>query len=349
MPTSRDELAQLNFGYLKGSDLLQFAPSQILTSQYDKYPDTFDLGCSMAYDEIASELITRYDVQKELSNSSQILKSQTGNITITIPATGYVSRIILTWDTSTYTSLGVSTNGDISPLVSIGTTLNGTELFEDNIQYQKVVWLNRYYDTETTLYFLIEGGNVDIDLACNRTSLSPVTSVIEDTEDASFTLVIPANTYIYTIFGSILLDAPVVTVGTTLGGAEVCAQTTIAGAALVIKAGMNYFATETTLYFTVTGGTVSYRLDVGYNYVDHEVLYTQPRNSLFVKLVSIMAIRNILGSISGENKILLSHFDWLELKLQKIKEKQMSLTLSAAPSAISSRAGVISSSFRQIG
>jgi hypothetical protein len=33
MPITRDELAQLDFGYLKGADLLQFSPFQVLGAQ----------------------------------------------------------------------------------------------------------------------------------------------------------------------------------------------------------------------------------------------------------------------------------------------------------------------------
>jgi hypothetical protein len=68
-----------------------------------------------------------------------------------------------------------------------------------------------------------------------------------------------------------------------------------------------------------------------------------------VKLLSIMALKNILGNISGDNKMLQGHFDWLTETILKIKQKQMSMTLEAAPSTISSRAGTISSSFKTLG
>jgi hypothetical protein len=349
MPTSRDELAQLNFGYLKGSDLLQFAPIQLLTSQYEKYPDVFQQGCSMAYDEINGELIARYDVQKELSNSNQKLKSQTGAIQVTIPAASFVGRVILNWDSGVFTPATTRVNTDISPLVSIGTTEGGDEYFSDNIQNQKVAWLNRYFDLETILYFTIEGGSVNIDISCNRLNLSPTFSVIEQTALANFTLNIPANTYITRIFGKIVLDTPSISVGTTLGGTQVCAATTVSNAEIAIKANMNYYASATTLYFTVALGTVDLRIDLGYNYVDHTVVLTQPRNNLFVKLTTILAIRNILGSIAGDNKILCSHFDWMKETLEKIKNRQMSITLDSAPITMAGRARTISSEFKTLG
>lgn len=256
MPTSRDEIAQMNFGYLKGSDLLQFAPAQVLTSQYDKYPELFNQGCSMAYDEIQAELSSKYDITKELSNFNQYYKSATGLFTLVIPAKSYVSRIIATWDTSNYTNVS-PTLEYVSPYVKIGTSLGAENIFGDYTNYQKVKWINQYYDSQTTYYFNVSGENVNLDLAINNLSY----------------------------------DQPL----------------------------------ETNIY---SG---------------------KPRNSFFVKIVTIMAIKNILGSMAGENKIIQGHCEWLDATIYKLKAKQMSMTLDATPVTIANRANTISSSFRQLG
>jgi hypothetical protein len=320
--------------------------------------DFFQAGCLMAYDEITSELLTRYDVYKEISNANQKLKQQTGDVQITIPAASYVSRVVVTWDLTAnplqFTVGSISDSGlsavvDISPELTIGTTEAGEDIFTGKTSYQRVIWVNKYFDAETILYFSITGGFVNIDLACNTTNLSPVMSIVEDSATESYTLTIPANTYLYKIFPLIVLDEPVISIGTTDGGEEIVAETIISDVDLVIEDGMNYFDTETLLYVTLTGGSADIRYELGYNYIEHLVQYARPRNSLFVKLTIILAIRNILGSTAGENTILRSHFDWAEKTIDKIKSRQMSLTLEGAPSSITSRGSVVESSFKTIG
>jgi hypothetical protein len=262
MPISRDQLAALNFGYLKGSDLLQFCPAQLLTSQYDKNPECYQTGCEQAYDEIRADLCNRYDIDKEFSNANQKYLNQTGLKTVVISEKSYIPRIILTWNNP----LPLPNNGNVislsspiidynplfdnSPIVKIGTTNGGEEIMkQDNIQYSKVLWVNKLFDNVSTLYILITGGNVDIDLVCNT--------------------------------------------------------------------------------------------------VDVERL--SRRNPAMVKISSIFAIRNILGSISGENKMLISHFEWADLFILSLKEHNKSLPLESVPISIASKAYTINSSFKTLG
>lgn len=359
MPITKDQLAQLNFGYLNGSDLMQFAPFGVLGSQYDKFSEFFQTGCEQAYEEIKSKLSNRYDIDKELSNANQKVKNVTGAQTLSITAGSYISRIILTWNDPlpilnnsseiVLSSPIVSSNIDNSPVVQIGTTLNGTDIMSsDNIQFSKVLWVNKYFSTATTLYFAISDGNIDIDMACNSGIKDPVITVKEYlNQNANFTLVIPANTYIYQIFATKLLSTPTINIGTTLGGSQVCALTTINNAVLTLL--IQYFAAQTTLYFTILSGSTDLRFDIGYNFIAPTPTLNPYRNAMLVKIVSILAIKNILGSVSGENKMLQGLYEWAYDTILEIRERQASLTLEAAPTPLASKAYTIQSSFKTLG
>ena len=60
------EIKALSFGYLSGADLLKFCPSQILIKQYQTDTDFISDCVDMAYSEITSNLINRYDIEAEL-------------------------------------------------------------------------------------------------------------------------------------------------------------------------------------------------------------------------------------------------------------------------------------------
>ena len=361
MPISRDTLAQMNFGYLNGSDLLQFCPSQLLTFQYDKFSTSFQSGCNQAYDELKSELSTRYDIDKELSNANQKLIKQSGNFNVSISAGSYISRIVLTWnDPFPSFNLGQAASlsspilinvQDDSPKVQIGTTASGSDILSSsNIQYQSVLWVNKYFSSDTILYFQTSGGYINVEIACNSGILDPAITVVDYlNQDQNFTINIPANTYIYQIFAGKLLSSPTIKIGTTLGGVDIVPLTTINNAALSIVTNKNYFAIAATLYVTIASGSTNLRFDIGYNFVAPTPILNPLRNSMCVKIVSILAIRNILGSISGENTMLKSFYDWADKTILEIKERQKSLTLSAAPTSLASRAYIIESSFKSLG
>jgi hypothetical protein len=103
------------------------------------------------------------------------------------------------------------------------------------------------------------------------------------------------------------------------------------------------------IYITATGGTTDLRFDVGYNYVDATINNSKVRNGLFLKLITILALRNILGSVAGDNKILSGHFEWYDNTIKKIKQRHMSMTLENAPASIISRGFVVESSFKTKG
>lgn len=356
MPVTKDQLSQKDFGYLKGSDLMQFAPFQLLAAQYDIFPDYFQLGCDQSYSEITSELSDRYDITSELSNANQILQKKTGAFTVELLAESYVSRIILTWDNPVI-SANLPLSSPIeskplaisSPLVKIGTSLGGEQIMtSDNIEFQRVLWVNKYFSAATTLYFTIENGNVNIDMACNTGKKDPTISVVEllDKTD-TFEYVMPANSNLYQIFAKILLSTPSIKIGTTEGDDDICPLTVIDNDVLPITT--NYFNNETTLYFAVTGGSTDLRMDIGFNFIAPNVQQRPIRNAMMVKIVTILALRNILGSASGDNKKLQSYFEWCDNMIEKIKNRQASVTLDSAPETIASRAYTIPSSFNTIG
>lgn len=361
MPITRDQFSQMNFGYLNGSDLLQFCPSQLLTSQYDKFQQSIQNGCNQAYEELISELSNRYDIGKELSNANQKLTKQSGSVQMNISAGSYISKIVLTWDNpfrsfnlgqqaslSSPIIIGV---GDNSPQVQIGTTSTGSEILEQNfIQYQKILFVNKYFPLATTLYFTISGGDVNIELTCNSGVQGPDVTIVDYlNQSESFTINIPANTYIYQIFGDILLSTPSISIGTTLGGVDIVPLTVVNNDTLPIVVNKNYFNTATTIYLTITGGSTNLHFYYKYNFVAPAPILNPTRNSFCVKLASILAIRNILGSVSGENTMLKDHFSWADRSIVEIKERQKSLTLDSPPCNIASRAHLVSSNYKTLG
>ena len=360
MAITKDQLAQLNFGYLTGQDLLQFCPTQLLTSQYEKFPELLQTGCNQAYDEVKGELCNRYDVNKELSNANQFLKNKTGAITIQLAANTYVSRIFFNWNpvfpVIQPISIDASFNAmlvdaiDVSPKVKVGTTAGAEDIvIEQHLtDLGFVVWLNRLFTTATTLYVTITGGNIDIELSAEiGASPLPMSYLGLLDKSSAFTLDIPANTFIYQIFTKILLATPSIRIGTTLNGEEILPETLVSNGIVTLLT--QYFVAATTLYFTITGGSVDLRIDQGLNFVGPTPTATQIKNSFLIKILSIFAIRNILGSLASQDKMLISHFEWADLMIIKIKNRQVSLTLPTAPLPLRSKIEVVPSGFKTLG
>lgn len=67
MPVTLDQINLLPFGYLCGADLAQFCPGQLLIKQYLSNPNSLLNGCSLAYAEIESKLINRYNIGLEMA------------------------------------------------------------------------------------------------------------------------------------------------------------------------------------------------------------------------------------------------------------------------------------------
>ena len=90
-------------------------------------------------------------------------------------------------------------------------------------------------------------------------------------------------------------------------------------------------------------------LGARYNIVS-ELDKTTGRYALVVKLVSIAAIRNITGEMSGIPENLLKQFTWLDETLMAIRNGQMSLNLIKwADSTVISRSELIANNFYNIG
>ena len=70
MAITPDQLKALNFGYLNGNDLIQFAGIQLLSVQYEKDNTSLQNGCDLAYSEVIGSLSTRYDITSELQTIS---------------------------------------------------------------------------------------------------------------------------------------------------------------------------------------------------------------------------------------------------------------------------------------
>jgi hypothetical protein len=369
MSITKDQLAQLNFGYLNGQDLLQFCPAQLLISQYEKFPDLLQSGCDMAYEEVKGELSVRYDINKELSNANQKLKNQTGKVSVSIAAGTFVSQIYMTWNSpvpvvldgdASFNAVQLVNGGffpaiqgqiiDSSPIVKIGTIDGGDQIMSERHTTENglVFWVNKLFTNATTLFFEITSGNIDIDLQANaNVNMPPVSIVALQNKTGDFIYSFPANSYIYQAFATILLGTPSIQIGTTQGGSDILPMTLINPTLLDLI--QSYFETDSILYFSVINGSVNLRLDVGYDFVRPTSWSGTARNNFLVKLLAIFAIRNILGSLAGENKMLISHFEWGDLMIVKIKDRQFNINLPQAPSPMRGKNEVVSSSFKTLG
>jgi hypothetical protein len=68
---NRSFIASINFGYLNGSDLLQYCPDQHLIKAYDQDPNKFQTGVNAAYAYVKAKLVNRYDINQVISNANQ--------------------------------------------------------------------------------------------------------------------------------------------------------------------------------------------------------------------------------------------------------------------------------------
>lgn len=72
--------------------------------------------------------------------------------------------------------------------------------------------------------------------------------------------IIPVDTFLQAIYISPVSGTPVIKIGTTANGDEICPEIQPAGFQSVIV--QQYFAVSTTLYITLSGGVVNLRYDV---------------------------------------------------------------------------------------
>ena len=172
MPTTRDQLAVINFGYLAGFNLLQYCPEELLLQKYNQIPQLFQEGCNQAYADLKSLFSSIYDINNVLSNASQNLKDQTGSITISIAATTYVSQINFKVSKGSFPVIPIPGVIDVDSSVSVGTTVGGTDLLSNQNIWQKgFLWqVNTYFLVATTLYVTITGPAIDIKVSANTQS-----------------------------------------------------------------------------------------------------------------------------------------------------------------------------------
>ncbi len=342
MSFTKEQFADLNFGYLKGEDLMQFCPYQQLISAHERNPSIVSGGVEIAYDEVRGELANQYDINKELSNKNTKYTNITGSIAIPIAAATFVSKIYI---------YGVSTSEiQIIPSITIGTTLNGNEIQPtQQIGIEgSVIAINRYFSSASTIYLTVANGSVNIELNSNENVASPpITKLSYLAQSTNYSIVIPANTYIYQFFATVLFGTPDITIGTSIGDDDLAILQPVTDSTITLT--NQYFATETTIYVTIANGTINNVLNVGYNFTLPANSGWRMRSPLLVKILSIFAIRNILGSGVAENKLIQAHFEWVDNIIVKIKERQTTLPITIAPSPIRGRAEIVKSSFKTLG
>jgi hypothetical protein len=67
---TNEQLSAMQFGYLTGNDLIQWASPQLLIKQYEVNPTSLQNGVNLAYGEVISNLNNRYAIQQEFNSVS---------------------------------------------------------------------------------------------------------------------------------------------------------------------------------------------------------------------------------------------------------------------------------------
>ena len=366
---TKDELLNLPLGYLTGRDLVRFCPFQLLIKANETDDQAIQQGTFIAYSEVINKLRNRYDVAREISNANQFLINQSGNFIINIPANTFVSNIYIKWNNPypididgqiENLPLQMTSEGyyseiegklwDNSPTVQIGSTSGASDIMiNQHIGRNGVVFnVNKLYLNPTTFYFTTTNGNIDVNFTANCGIIyPPVYSQGILNQTGQITFAVPANTYIYQIFAQILLNTPSIQIGTTFNGSDILPLTLVNNNILPILNQM--FTSLTTLYINITGGSVNLKIDEGLNFIAPTPSLTNTRELTLVKILSIFAIKNILGDAAGISDILKAHFEWADMEIEKIYTRQSSLLLYESPSPLRSRGEMIKSTFNTLG
>ena len=263
MAITRDQFAILNFGYLTGLNLLQYAPEELLFQKYNQYKYLFQQGINQSIAEIKSRLATLYDLNPEFSNACQTLRSQQNIFNFSVVAKTYVNQIYIAYSPDQFPVSQVPGVIDVSSYVSVGTTAGGTDLLNNQqIDTDGFLWkFNKYYATPTTIYFTITGPAVDVSIAAT----------------------IPPD-------------------GVTPAPA-----------------------------------------------VSDQFIANLIKDDLLIKLVSILSIKHILASGAGISELMKAWFSEAETILQAIENKQQLLNQPMAKGPVSQVPYVVSSSFQTLG
>ena len=356
MIVTREQIAALNFGYLSGSDLLQYCPDQLLIKAYSTDPNKFQLGCNNAYAYLKAKLINRYDLNAVLSNANQQFLNQTASFQVNIAAGTYISQIAFTscapvFDATSLTGFpaGEFPIIDVYPTIQIGTTVGGSDVMPlTKLGSANLYFINKYFSSAVTLYFTLVGPEISVNITASTGITSPViTPVSLMNQSGNFTFSVPANTYIYQILANILLSTPSIQIGTTSGGSDVLPLTTISNNYLPII--QQYFANATTLYFQMQNGSANFMI---YEALNFQAPIPQPystKDALLTTILAKCALQSILGSLSNIDERMEKIFEENENVITQIQNETMGLTLPAPSPAINAIPYHTSSSFKTIG
>ena len=180
-------------------------------------------------------------------------------------------------------------------------------------------------------------------------------------QSGSLNITIAALTYVERIYftqsadsinASGLIDS-VISIGTTSGGNDLLDSMPVClnGNLWFIN---QYFASASTLYATISGPDVDVQLIAskqpsGNITSSQAFINNLTKDDYLMKIVSILAVENILGSMAATNKQLQGLFERNELAIQRIEAKQRSLSLPVAPRPIAGVPETINSNFKTTG
>lgn len=82
---------------------------------------------------------------------------------------------------------------------------------------------------------------------------------------ANTTTVIPANSYVFSLYAIGVVETPTVRIGTTPNGTDIMADTVLNNQPSPVDL-RELFTADTTFYITISDGTASFRFEIIYNF-----------------------------------------------------------------------------------
>jgi hypothetical protein len=327
MAISLTQLQSMNFGYLSGSDLLQWCNAQFLISAYNSRPSLFDRAVGQAISEVRSKLFNIYDLTEELSLTDVLPPVVTPVITggvitgVTISQAG--SNII-----AVPTASVTDTTGSGAALTAV--------ISDSVVDSVEVLAVGRHYRQPPAISFV--GGN----------PTRPATAV------ATLGAFIPCNGTNNWSWGLGLgnVMGSVVSIVITDPGSGYKSAPTVQIAPVD---GFGFGASAVPLMsfgkltgITVDAGGAAYSAAASIGFSGAYQLADQ-REPKLVKIISVFAVYNALGSFENYGDKMKDDYKMMCHALIDIRSGQDNLQLYGAKSQIRSSVQLVQDKFKQIG
>lgn len=308
------QLVAMSFGYLTGADLNRFCPAELLIATYMKDPNSLQNGVNIGISEIIAALNTRYDLSAELQKIGFTAAQATTAVT-----GGAVSGITITSGGTSYlTPPSVVFSGP-------GTGAAGTAILSGGqVTGVTITSGGTGYSTAPTVSF--SGGGPTVG------SGAVLAAAVDNGVVTGVTVTNPGSGYMFPPELVFLGGFP-----TPPGPLPVaCAK----GYAVLSGGGIISVVIQSPGRGYISAPTIQ---------VNPTTPVPDTRATMLVKLLSISAIRNILGNAQNISEKMLQDFDDVRRDIYALRNGQLNMPLPAAMKDVRSSSAMIHSKFRTRG